>query len=86
MPRISHFYGITITMYYAEHGLPHFHALYAGSDASIRIDTLEILAGSLPDRALRLVQEWALRHREALAADWELARSARPLRQIPPLT
>ena len=46
-------------MYYAEHGAPHFHAIYAGHDASIAIDSLEVLAGSLPDRALRLVREWA---------------------------
>ena len=39
-------------MYYAEHGVPHFHALYAGEEASIAIDTLEVLAGGLPDRAL----------------------------------
>jgi hypothetical protein len=50
MPRISAFYGIAITMYYAEHGVPHFHALYAGQDASTAIETLEILGGSLPDR------------------------------------
>jgi hypothetical protein len=38
VPRISAFYGIAITMYYAEHGAPHFHALYAGQDISIAID------------------------------------------------
>jgi hypothetical protein len=52
MPRISAFYGIVIAMYYEEHGLPHFHARYAEHDASIAIDTLEILGGSLPRRAL----------------------------------
>jgi hypothetical protein len=40
MPRISEFYGIAISMDYAEHGVPHFHALYAGEDASIAIDSL----------------------------------------------
>ena len=53
MPRISEFYGIVIAMYYAEHGVPHFHALYAGEDASIAIESLDVLAGSLPDRAMR---------------------------------
>jgi hypothetical protein len=48
VPRIREFYGIVIAMYYAEHGIPHFHAVYAGDDASIAIDSLEILAGSLP--------------------------------------
>jgi Domain of unknown function (DUF4160) len=85
MPRISVFYGIAITMYYAEHGVPHFHALYAGEDASIAIETLEILGGSLADRALRLVLEWAKIHREELEADWRLAREGQPLERIPPL-
>jgi hypothetical protein len=85
MPRISAFYGIAITMYYAEHGVPHFHALYAGEDVSISIETLEILGGSLPDRALRLVRGWAKLHREELEADWGLAREGQPLERIPPL-
>jgi hypothetical protein len=62
VPRISEFYGIAIAMYYAEHGVAHVHAVYAGQDASIAVDTLEVLAGSLPDRALRLVREWAELH------------------------
>ena len=86
MPRISEFYGIVIAMYYAEHGLPHFHALYAGDDASIAIETLEVLAGSLPDRALRLVQEWAVLHRAELHANWRRARDGEPLQPIAPLT
>jgi uncharacterized protein DUF4160 len=57
MPRISAFYGIVIAMFYEEHGVPHFHARYAGERASIAIATLEVLAGSLPERALRLVRD-----------------------------
>lgn len=85
MPRISQFYGIAIAMYYAEHGVPHFHALYASNDASIAIVSLEVLAGSLPDRALRLVREWAALHRAELEANWQRARDAQPLERIPPL-
>lgn len=85
MPRISEFYGIAIAMYYAEHGVPHLHAIYAGQDASIAIDSLEILAGSLPDRALRLVREWAELHRAELAEDWRRAREGQPLQRIAPL-
>ena len=72
-------------MYYAEHGVPHFHALYAGHDASIAIETLEVLGGSLPDRALRLVREWAKLHRDELEDDWRRARDHEPLSRIPPL-
>ena len=85
MPRISEFYGIAIAMYYAEHGVPNFHALYAGQDVSIAIDSLEILAGSLPDRALRLVREWAEIHQVELKADWHRARDGQPLERIAPL-
>jgi len=85
MPRISEFYGVVIAMYFAEHGVPHFHALYAGREASIAIETLEILAGSLPDRAVRLVREWAGLHRAELMLDWERARSDQPLEPIAPL-
>ena len=72
-------------MYYAEHGVPHFHALYAGQDASIAIESLEVLGGSLPDRALRLVREWAKIHRAELEDDWRRARDNEPLERIPPL-
>jgi Domain of unknown function (DUF4160) len=85
MPRISSFYGIVITMYYKEHGAPHFHIRYAEHDASISIQTLEVLGGSVPKRALRLAREWAETHRDELTANWELARVEDPLEEIPPL-
>jgi len=85
MPRISEFYGIVIAMYYAEHGVPHFHARYAEQEAVIGIETLEVLAGSLPDQALRLVREWADLHRAELDLDWQRARAAQPLEPIAPL-
>jgi hypothetical protein len=86
VPRISEFYGIVIAMYYAEHGVPHFHAVYAGDEASIDIESLDVLAGSLPDRALRLVREWATLYRAELEANWDRARAGQPLERIPPLT
>ena len=85
MPRISQFHGIVIAMYYAEHGVPHFHARYSGQEAVIGIRSLEVLAGSLPDHALRLVREWANLHRPELDLDWQLARAAQPLKRIAPL-
>jgi len=30
VPVISKFYGIVIAMYYCEHGIPYFHAVYGG--------------------------------------------------------
>jgi hypothetical protein len=85
MPAISAFFGIVIRMYFEDHLPPHFHASYAGEEVVVRIDTLEVLAGALPRRAMALVVEWAQLHRAALADDWERARQLQPLAPIPPL-
>jgi hypothetical protein len=60
MPEISIFSGIIIRMFYNEHNLPHFHAYYNEYKAEISIETLEIIAGSLPNRVYKIVVEWAL--------------------------
>lgn len=57
MPRSSQFYGVTIAMYYNDHAPAHFHALYGGEEALLSIDSLEVIEGSHPRRALSLVLE-----------------------------
>jgi hypothetical protein len=49
------------------------------------IETLAVLAGELPARALRLMHEWAQPHRAELEANWEAARARAPLASIEPL-
>lgn len=85
VPRISSFYGIVIAMYYREHGMPHFHALYGEHKASISIPSLDLLGGSLPPQALRLVKRWATLHREELLKNWDLAERGEVLKSIAPL-
>jgi hypothetical protein len=88
MPQISSFYGITIWIYYDEGqhaGRPHFHARYGGANASIDIEDFSLLAGSLPQRAGRLVIEWAGAHRSELRDNWRRAREHRRLKPIEPL-
>ena len=85
MPRISIFYGIVIAMYYREHGVPHFHALYGEYEASISISSLELLGGSLPPQAFRLVRRWAFLHRKELLKNWDLAEQGEVLESIAPL-
>jgi hypothetical protein len=82
MPRISEFFGIVIAMYYNDHVPPHFHAMYAEHGAQVAIESLELLHGSLPRRALALVLEWAAYHREELRTNWEAAREGKPLSRI----
>ena len=85
MPRISEFYGIVIEMYYGDHAPPHFHARYGGDSAKIAIETGELIAGSLPSRALRLVREWVEQHRAELEANWQRATNHKQPEAIEPL-
>jgi Domain of unknown function (DUF4160) len=85
VPRISEFYGIVIEMYFADHPPPHFHARYGGDEATIVIATGDVLAGSLPGRALRLVREWLDAHRGELEANWDRARRHEQPAPIAPL-
>ena len=73
MPSISTFYGITIYMYFlaSEHNPSHIHAYYGGSSATLIIATGEILDGSLPNNALKLVREWLNLHKDELQHMWE---------------
>ncbi|MGO9056303.1 MAG: DUF4160 domain-containing protein [Candidatus Binataceae bacterium] len=51
----------------------------------MEIETLSLFRGSLPQRAVALVLEWAALHRNELRQDWQFARNGEPLRQIEPL-
>jgi Domain of unknown function (DUF4160) len=85
VPRVSEFYGIIIAMYYREHGVPHFHATYAGDTVVMSIESGEAIAGSAPPRAMRLINEWFLLHRDELRLNWARAREGTPLAGIDPL-
>lgn len=73
MPEISRFYGITIKMYFleSEHNPPHIHAIYNKNIAVIDIQTLEVIEGKIPKRALKLVKEWILIHKNEIKEIWK---------------
>jgi hypothetical protein len=81
MPVIARFYGIVIKMCFREHGVPHFHAIYAEFVGVFEIQTLEMIEGDLPARALKLVQEWARPFQAELLRMWE----TQEFRQLPGL-
>ncbi|MFA7238039.1 MAG: DUF4160 domain-containing protein [Phycisphaeraceae bacterium] len=85
MPEISRFYGIIIRMFYNDHAPPHFHVEYAGDRAAITIQTLAVMEGRLPPRAMGLVMEWAAQHQADLLRVWEQARQTQPLDHVEPL-
>lgn len=84
MPELCRFYGTYIKIYFDDHNPPHFHAECAGSEALIEIDTLSVMAGDLPSRALGLVVEWASDHQGEKEA-WKRARNLEPIGKIEPL-
>ena len=85
MPEICRFYGIVIKMYFADHAPPHFHAEYAEHEARIAINSLGVISGSLPPRAMGLVAEWATLHQQDLLGLWEKARRLERLNRLDPL-
>lgn len=85
MPTISIFYGILIQMFFGDHAPPHFHAIYAEHEVLININTLEVMRGSMPRRALMLVLEWTLLNRVELLENWELCTQNLTPKKISPL-
>jgi hypothetical protein len=65
--------------------MPHLHATYAGETLVVAIQTGDVIAGNLPARALRLVQEWSALHPDELRLNWARARENAPLVPIDPL-
>jgi hypothetical protein len=84
MPLITMFYGIIITMYWADHMPPHFHAEFGEYEASFDLDG-NIIDGEFPNNKRKLVEAWAGLHKDELAADWKLAKKKVPVMPIDPL-
>ena len=71
MPVIARFYGILIKLYFREHGVPHFHALYGEFNGVFEIETLKMIEGDLSQRTQKLVMEWASEYQEELVKMWK---------------
>ncbi len=71
MAVIARFYGILIKMYFREHDVPHFHALYGEYNGVFEIESLEMIEGDLPNRAQKMVKEWAVIYQKDLLELWK---------------
>ncbi len=58
-------------MYFKEHGVAHFHAIYGEFNGVFDIEKLELIEGDLPQRALRTVKEWAEQYQSELLRMWK---------------
>ena len=83
MPEISRFYGIVIQIYYGDPA--YFHVTYSGQKAVVDIETLALIEGALPPRAMGLVIEWATIHRDELREAFKQAVQMPQPNKIDPL-
>jgi hypothetical protein len=81
MPIIARFYGILIKMYFKEHGVPHFHAIYGEYNGVFNLKTLEMIEGDMPARAMKMVKDWAKKYNGDLMEMWKTQK----YRQLPGL-
>jgi hypothetical protein len=81
MPEVTRFYGISIKVFFGDHSPPHFHAIYGEYNALIGIESLDILEGDLPNRAEKLVLEWATLYQQDLLRMWK----TQVFTKLPPL-
>jgi hypothetical protein len=51
MPELARFLGIVIGMFYREHGVPHFHAVYGEHEISVEVESGTI-HGAVPTSSL----------------------------------
>jgi hypothetical protein len=86
MPVISKFYGIVIRMLFIRNFVAHFHAFYGDCELVVGINPLRVLSGTAPERACRMVLEWAKSHQTELQEAWWSCSAARPPQPIAPLS
>ena len=81
MPEITRFYGIIIKLFFSDHPPPHFHVVYGEYNALFDIETLAMIEGDLPNRAKKMVIEWATRYQTELLEMW----ASQQFHKLPPL-
>ena len=81
MPEISRFYGIVIKLFFGDHSPPHFHAIYGEFNGIVDIQSLEFVEGDIPERAKKLIIEWAQTYQKELLNMWQ----SQQFHKLPPL-
>ncbi|MBS1659194.1 MAG: DUF4160 domain-containing protein [Bacteroidetes bacterium] len=67
------------------HHTPHFHAYFQSDVAVFSIEPVEMIAGTLPRKQIRLVEAWGELHTDELKTCWELLQSGHAAFKIDPL-
>ena len=83
MPVITRFYGMVVKMYLLgkEHNPPHIHFLYGEHNGVIDLQSLTMIEGDLPAKALSMALEWTQSHQAELLNMWH----TQQFKKLPPL-
>lgn len=57
-------------MYFGDHGVPHFHVISNGEEASISLESFALFAGRCEAKALAQAIKWARENRALLMEKW----------------
>jgi hypothetical protein len=60
-----------ISVYGAEHGIPHFHVETRRARCTVGIRSLKVIIGEVASRDLREALAWARDHQADLLAQWD---------------
>ena len=72
-------------MHSPDHPPSHFHVVYGGRKASVEIETMRVVRGSLPRRVRQLVLRWASLHQDELRDAWNKVERGEAAGRIDPL-
>lgn len=70
MPTLARLGNVLIRMYADDHVPPHFHVVTPNGEALVRIDSLEMLQGSIDRRSLETALAWARENMNTLTNEW----------------
>jgi hypothetical protein len=70
MPELIRIGGFKLLMFFQDENPPHVHFKSADFAAKIRISDGTVLAGDVPNRALKRARQWIAAHRAALLQQW----------------
>jgi hypothetical protein len=71
-------------MYWDDRLPAHFHAEFGEYEAKFDLDG-NVIEGELPRNKKRLVEAWAILHKEELETEWKLVKNKMPVMPIDPL-
>lgn len=71
MPQLANLGPVQVYMYYGDHPPPHFHILENEASCLVGIEGLDVLAGRISPRGLKIALAWAEKNQGFLLGKWQ---------------